>query len=581
MDPPMRTIASRSCLPATLSLLAALAACESGPPVEPADMVLHNGRVVTVDDSLPEAQAVAVRGYQILAVGSNDEIDRYIGPGTEVIDLAGRLMIPGFIESHGHYMSLGQSKMILDLTTAKNFDDIVASVQGAVAQAKPGDWIFGRGWHQEKWDKVPEPNVEGVPLHAALDSVSPENPVVLTHASGHASFVNGAALAAAGVDARTRNPNGGEIVRDASGNPTGLLRETAQGLARRGQGRGSEQRSAEEVYSEQKRQVDRAGQEALENGVTSFTDAGSGFATIDFLKSLEDRNELPVRLYVMVRNESPENLEAHLDEYRMIDEGNDYLTVRSIKQSIDGALGPHGAWLLEPYADMPESAGLETTPVARIEEIARIAYAHNFGMNIHAIGDRANREVLDIYEKIFNEGTGGMDRRWRIEHAQHLGPQDIPRFAALGVIAAMQGIHCTSDGPWVLKRLGPERAESGAYMWRDLIDSGAIISNGTDVPVERIGPIASYYASVTRIMPDGTPFYPAQNMTRAEALRTYTLNGAYAAFEEDVKGSIKVGKYADFTVLDRDILTIPDAEIPDTKVDLTIIGGVVKYQREM
>ncbi len=575
----MRTIAHRSAFSA-LALLAALAACESAPPVEPADMVLHNGNVVTVDDSVPRAEAVAVRGYQILAVGSNDEIDRYIGPETEVVDLAGRLMIPGFIESHGHYMSLGQSKMILDLTTAKNFDDIVAMVRDAVASAKPGDWIFGRGWHQEKWDKVPEPNVEGVPLHAALDSVSPDNPVVLTHASGHASFVNGAALAAAGVNARTRNPNGGEIVRDASGNPTGLLRETAQGLVRR-RGRGSEQRSAEETYSEQKRQVDLAGQEALENGVTSFTDAGSNFATIDFLKSLEDRNELPVRLYVMVRNESPENLEAHLDEYRMVDEGNDYLTVQSIKQSIDGALGPHGAWLLEPYLDLPESSGLETTPVERIEQIARIAYAHNFGMNIHAIGDRANREVLDIYEKIFNEGTGGQDRRWRIEHAQHLSPQDIPRFAQLGVIAAMQGIHCTSDGPWVLKRLGPERAESGAYMWRDLIDSGAIISNGTDVPVEQIRPIASYYASVTRMMPDGTPFYPAQKMTREEALRSYTLNGAYAAFEEDVKGSITPGKYADFTVLDRDILTVPDAEIPDTKVDLTIIGGVVKYQREM
>ncbi|MGD8278016.1 MAG: amidohydrolase [Gemmatimonadota bacterium] len=576
----MRTFVRRSALPA-LTLFAALAACESAPPVEPADMVLHNGRVVTVDDSLPEAQAVAVRGYQILAVGSNDEIDPYIGPETEVIDLAGRLMIPGFIESHGHYMSLGQSKLILDLTTARNFDDIVAMVRDAAATAEPGDWIFGRGWHQEKWDKVPEPNVEGVPLHAALDSVSPDNPVVLTHASGHASFVNGAALAAAGVNAQTRNPNGGEIVRDASGEPTGLLRETAQGLARRGQRGGSEQRSAEEVYSEQKRQVDLAGLEALENGVTSFTDAGSNFATIDFLKSLEDRNELPIRLYVMVRNESPENLEAHLDEYRMVDEGNDYLTVRSIKQSIDGALGPHGAWLLEPYLDLPESSGLETTPVERIEQISRIAYAHGFGMNIHAIGDRANREVLDIYEKIFNEGTGGQDRRWRIEHAQHLSPQDIPRFAQLGVIAAMQGIHCTSDGPWVLKRLGPERAESGAYMWRDLIDSGAIISNGTDVPVERISPIDSYYASVTRMMPDGTPFYPAQKMTREEALRSYTLNGAYAAFEEDVKGSITPGKYADFTVLDKDILTIPDAEIPDTKVDMTIIGGVVKYQREM
>jgi len=564
-----------------LLLLAAFAACEPGVTVEPADLVLHSGKVVTVDDSVPEAQAVAIRGYEIVAVGTDEEIDDYIGPDTEVIDLTGRLAVPGFIDSHGHYMGLGRSKMILDLTTAKNFDDIVALVRDAVAKAQPGDWIFGRGWHQEKWDRVPEPNVEGVPLHAALDSVSPDNPVVLTHASGHASFVNGAALAAAGVDARTRNPNGGEIVHDAKGQPTGLMRETAQGVVNRAQGRATEQRSAEEIYAEQKQMVDLAGQEALRNGVTSFHDAGSGFATIDFLKSLEDRGELPVRLYVMVRGESPENLNALLDQYLMPAQGNDFLTVRSIKQSIDGALGPHGAWLLEPYADMPGSAGLETTPVARIEELSRIAYGHGFQMNIHAIGDRANREVLDIYARIFADSGGGTDRRWRIEHAQHLSPADIPRFAQLGVIPAMQGIHGTSDGPWVLKRLGEERARTGAYMWRDLMNTGAIIANGTDVPVENISPIASFYASVARVMIDGTAFYPDQKMTREEALKSYTLNGAYAAFEENVKGSITVGKLADITVLDRDIMTIPDAEIPQTKVDLTILGGQVKYRREL
>lgn len=566
--------------PAALLALALTGACEAPAVVEPADLVLHNGKVATVDEALPEARAMAVRGHEIVAVGSNDEISDFIGPETEVIDLNGRLAVPGFIESHGHYMSLGRSKLILDLTTAANFDDIVAQVRDAVAEAEPGDWIFGRGWHQEKWDRTPEPNVDGVPLHAALDSVSPDNPVVLTHASGHASFVNGAALAAAGVDASTRNPRGGEIVHDADGHPTGLLRETAQGVVSRAQGRSSEQRSAEEVYAEQKQIVDLAGQEALQNGVTSFQDAGSGYATIDFLKSLEDRGELPIRLYVMVRGESPADLEARLDEYMMPIEGNDFLTVRAIKQSIDGALGPHGAWLLEPYEDLPSSSGLETTPVDRIEEIARIAYAHGFQMNIHAIGDRANREVLDVYERIFEEGTGGTDRRWRIEHAQHLHPDDIPRFAEMGVIAAMQGIHGTSDGPWVLKRLGEERARTGAYMWRDLLDSGAIIANGTDVPVEHISPIASYYASVTRIMNDGTAFYPDQAMTRQEALKSYTLDAAYAVFEEDAKGSITVGKLADITVLDRDILTVPDDEILDTKVDMTIVGGEIRFRRE-
>lgn len=559
--------------------LAVFAACEAAPPVEPATLVLRNGKIVTVDDSVPEAAAVAVRGYTIVAVGSDEDVEQYIGPGTEVIDLDGRLAIPGFIEGHGHYMNLGRSKMILDLTEVRNFDEIVAMVREAVAQAQPGDWIFGRGWHQEKWDRVPQPNVEGVPLHAALDSVSPDNPVLLTHASGHGAFANGAALRAAGVDARTPDPNGGEIVRDAAGNPTGLLRETAQGLVSRASNRGGDQRSAEEIYAEQKRMVELAGQEALEKGVTSFQDAGSGFATIDFLKTLEERGELPVRLYIMVRGESPEDLRAHLDEYRMEAEGNDFLTVRSIKQSIDGALGTHGAWLLEPYTDMPSSPGLNTTPLDRIEELSRIAYEHGFQMNIHAIGDRGNREVLDIYERIFDEGSGGLDRRWRIEHAQHIHPDDIPRFGQLGVIAAMQGIHCTSDAPWVFVRLGDERARTGAYVWQSLMQTGAIIANGTDVPVEDISPVESFYASVSRRMADGDVFFPDQRMSREEALRSYTFNNAYAAFEEEIKGSITVGKLADITVLDQDIMTIPEEQIPATRVDYTIVGGEVRYSR--
>jgi predicted amidohydrolase YtcJ len=427
---------------------------------------------------------------------------------------------------------------------------------------------------------VPQPNVEGVPLHAALDSVSPDNPVLLTHASGHGAFANGAALAAAGVTAATPHPAGGEIVRDASGNPTGLLRETAQGVVSRASNSGGDQRSAEEIYAEQKRQVELAGQEALEKGVTSFQDAGSSFATIDFLKTLEDRGELPVRLYVMVRGESAEALDANLDRYMMRAEGNDFLTVRSIKQSIDGALGVHGAWMLEPYADL-DTEGHNTTGLETIEELSRIAFAHGYQMNIHAIGDRGNREVLDIYEEIFTENGGsGADRRWRIEHAQHIHPDDVPRFGQLGVIAAMQGVHCTSDAPWVFARLGEERAGSGAYVWQDLMQSGAVVTNGTDTPVEDISPIESFYSTVSRRTADGSVFFPEQRMSREEALYSYTMANAFAAFEEDIKGSLSVGKLADITVLDRDIMTIPEEEIPGTLVDHTIVGGEIRYSRE-
>jgi len=573
----MRNLRSCTLLIAIASL--PLAGCRTGPDVEPASLVLHNGKIVTVDPATPEAQAVAVRDDRIVAVGSDEDIQSFIGPSTRVIDLAGRLAVPGLIEGHGHYMGLGRAKMILDLTTAKNFDDIVAMVRDAVAKATPGTWIFGRGWHQEKWDRVPQPNVEGVPLHAALDSVSPDNPVLLTHASGHGAFANGAALRAAGIDTRTRDPRGGEIVRDAGGNPTGLLRETAQGLVSRASERGGDQRSAEEVYAEQKRQVDLAGQEALENGITSFQDAGSSFATIDFLRTLEQRGELPVRLYVMVRHESAEDLDAHLDEYYMPADGNDFLTVRSIKQAIDGALGVHGAWMLEPYADL-DTYGQNTTPLETIEQLSRIAFAHGFQMNIHAIGDRANREVLNIYERVFTDnGADGDTLRWRIEHAQHLDPADIPRFGQLGVIAAMQAVHCTSDAPWVILRLGEERAQNGAYVWQSLMKSGAVVTNGTDTPVEHISPIHGFYSAVTRRTADGMVFFPEQRMSREEALYSYTMANAFAAFEEDIKGSITPGKLADITVLDQDIMTIPEEQILDTKVDYTIIGGDVRYDR--
>jgi predicted amidohydrolase YtcJ len=566
----------------SLILLASITvACSSprAPAGEAASLVLRNGRIVTVDSALPEAQAIAMRGSTILAVGSNAEINRLIGDTTEVIDLQGRLAIPGFIESHGHYLGLGRAKMILDLTTARRWDDIVEMVSMATRDTRIDSWISGRGWHQEKWEVPPPGAVEGNPVHEALSQVSPNNPVILTHASGHAAFVNKRAMEIAKITRNTPNPPGGEIVKGPDGEPTGLLRETAQRLVGPAQARADSARSEGDRETERRTQVRLAAEEALSKGVTSFHDAGSPFETIDFLKRMESEGALPVRLYVMVRRESNAVMDQMLPRYFMPLEGDDYLTVRSIKRQIDGALGSHGAWLLEPYIDLPESRGLTLETPADVEGTANVAIKHGFQVNTHAIGDRANREVLDIYERVFKANPDKTNLRWRIEHAQHLDPADVPRFAQLGVIAAMQGTHATSDGPWIPRRLGEERALRTSYMFRELMNTGAIISNGTDVPVEDIDPIASFYSAVTLMTNEGQPFNPSQKMTREEALRSYTINAAYAAFEEAHKGSLTPGKLGDIAVLSRDIMSVPDAEITTAVVDLTIVGGKVKYRR--
>jgi predicted amidohydrolase YtcJ len=550
-------------------------ACGGG---EPADLVLTNGKIVTVDRAMPEAEAVAVRGDRIVAVGSSEDIAELVGSGTEVIDLEGRLAIPGFIEGHGHYVGLGIAKTILDLTQTTSWDDIVLAVEGAVASASPGEWISGRGWHQEKWDETPSgPMVDGVPVHASLDAVSPLNPVILTHASGHAAYANGLALEMADIGPGTPDPEGGTIVRDAAGNATGLLRENADGLVSAVRDAVDADRSEGERWAEFDRQVQLAAQEALSKGVTTFHDAGAGFETIDGFKRLADEGRLPVRLYVMVRANN-EAMAENLAAYRMVGYGDNHLTVRSINRQIDGALGSHGAWLLEEYEDMG-TIGLTVEPPEDIEETAVLAAQHDYQLNTHAIGDRANRVVLDIYERTLGEAAASGDHRWRIEHAQHMHPDDVGRFAELGVVAAMQGVHATSDAPWVFARLGAERAESGAYLWRSLMDAGVVIANGTDVPVEDISPVVSFSSSVVRQDKDGNDFFPAQRMTRMEALESYTINNAFAAFEEDLKGSITVGKLADIAVLDRDIMSVPEAEIGAALVDLTIVGGEILYRR--
>lgn len=559
----------------SILILLALAAC-AGP--EPADLVLVGGRVVTVDDNMPEGTALAIQGERVRLVGTDEEVRALIGPDTGVIELNGRLAIPGFIEGHAHFMSIGNARMILDLNNARNWDEIVSQVETAVADSEPGAWIMGRGWHQEKWDSTPPGSVDGVPTHQSLSAVSPRNPVYLGHASGHAAFANAEALRLGGISSETPNPAGGEIVHDLHGDPTGLLRETAQGLVGRARSQARRGMTEEEAEERALEQIRLASEEVLSKGITSFHDAGSGFGSIDRFRRLAEAGELPVRLYVMIRA-SNESLAENLGEGPIIGEGGNFLTVRSIKRSIDGALGPHGAWLLEPYSDKPESAGLNTSDVPSVRETARLALEHGFQLNVHAIGDRANREVLDIYEEAFG-GPDTEDRRWRIEHAQHLHPDDIPRFAGLGVIAAMQGVHATSDGPWVLEKLGEQRAREGAYVWRSLLDSGAVVTNGTDAPVEDVDPIASYYATVSRVVRDGSVFYPEQRLTRMEALKSYTLSNAYAAFEENIKGSLTPGKLADVTVLSADILTVSEEEIPMTRVDYTIVGGQIKYRRD-
>lgn len=541
-----------------------------GSSVEPVDVVLHNGKIITVDELHPEVQALGIRGDQIVVVGTNEEVDAYIGETTEVIDLEGQLAVPGFIESHGHFLGVGNAQMQLRLMDAQNWEEIVAMVAAAVEEAQPGQLIRGRGWHQEKWNPLPERNVEGFPLHDQLSEVSPNNPVLLTHASGHATFANARAMEMSGITSATPDPDGGEILRDARGNPIGVFRETASRLLRGA--------SADATPPDPRRQAELAVQEALAKGITSFQDAGSSFETVELLKNMVDDGSLGIRLWVMLR-ESNEALAARGKDYRMIGYGDNRLTVRAIKRSIDGALGSRGAWLLEPYSDSPESTGLNTTTPESISETAAWAIDNDFQLCVHAIGDRANRETLDLYQRTFEANPDKTDLRWRDEHTQHLHPDDIPRFAELGVIAAMQGVHCTSDGPYVVARLGEQRAAEGAYVWKSLIETGAVVANGTDAPVEDVSPIASYYATVSRRLADGSVFFPEQRLSRLEALKTYTINAAFAAFEEDIKGSLTVGKLADITVLSKDVMTIPEDEISSTEVAYTIVGGRVMYSR--
>jgi predicted amidohydrolase YtcJ len=573
---------------AVLLALPATWGCAAGGE-EPADLVLVHGRIVTVDADLPEAQALAARGDRIVAVGTDAEIEPLIGPDTEVIDLAGMLAIPGLIEGHGHYMSLGQELTQIDLRFASDWDEIVDMIAAAVIDTEPGVWVVGRGWHQDKWERPPSPSVEGLPLHHGLSEISPDNPVLLEHTSGHGIFVNALALELGGISRDTPDSEGGEIVRDARGEPIGMLRETASGPVEAAYSRSRAGRPPEVVDAERREWVRLAAENAIENGITSFQDMGSTFETLDLLIQMADEGNLPVRLYMSIQ-ETAEELEGRLAEYRMVGRGNGYLTIRTIGEKVlDGALGVHGGWLLEPYSDLPRSVGFNVTPVPDIERSAELALEHDYQMAIQGIGDRAVRVLLDIFEASYEEAASqaeagvevprSTDFRWRIEHAQVIHPDDLARFVESEIIPSVQGIFACSDGIWVEERLGPERTLERGYLYRTLYDMGALVLNGTDPPVELIDPIASFDCTVTRRLPDGSFFMPEQSLTREQALRSYTINNAYAAFEEDLKGTLTPGKYADITVLTKDILTIPDDELPSAEVAYTIIGGEVKYRR--
>lgn len=555
-----------------------LAACNKSVR-DPADMVIKNGNIYTMEEGQAQVEAVAVVDGKIIATGNYEAIEKFIDEGTQIIDLMGKTMTPGLIEGHGHFMGLGYNEMNLDLLDITSYEELVERVKEAVANAKPGQWITGRGWHQSKWTSLPDSMVNGFQTHIELSAISPENPVFLWHASGHAGFANAKAMEIAGLQPlsreilKTGDTEGGEIIWDNLGNPTGIFNERAMELIAK---------HIPESTPETDRQALALAVKACHaNGITSFHDAGVGKDKIDLYKSAREDGSLSVRLYVMLTGYDKSLMEDWYKRGPEIDTTDYLLTIKSVKLNCDGALGSRGAWLLEEYTDRPGHFGHETLPMEFVSETSQKALESGFQVCAHAIGDRANQEILDRYEKAFNEYSAeNKDHRFRIEHAQHLHPDDIPRFATLGVIPAMQAIHMSSDRPWAKDRLGKKRIVEGAYVWQKLLESGVRIVNGTDVPVEPINPIANFYASVSRKTLAGTPedgYEPNQKMTREQALRSYTLDAAYGSFEENIKGSIEAGKLADFTVFSQDIMTVPEDQLLNTRVSMTIVGGEIVF----
>ena len=535
-----------------------------------ADLVLTNGRIYTVDNARPIVTAMAVRDGRVMFIGSDAEARALVRPSTRVVDLHGSPVYPGFTDAHAHLLGLGTMLQRVNLAGSTSYDEVIARTKAFVKDARPGQWIQGRGWDQNRWA------VKEFPTHEALDRAFSNNPVVLERIDGHALLANARAMQLAGVTAATRDPSGGRIIRDASGAPAGVFVDNAQELI---------DRAIPALTRAQTRAAVLAAiTEANRWGLTGIHDPGENAETISIYEELAKAGNYSLRNYVMISDPGEPNSAAALRN-PYIQRGpqsalyDAHLWIRALKLYADGALGSRGAALLAPYSDEPGNSGLLVSQPSHIEAWAEAALQRGFQVNVHAIGDRGNRIVLDAFETALRKYPKA-DHRFRIEHAQVLSPQDIPRFAQLGVIPSMQATHQTSDMRWAEARVGPDRIR-GAYAWRSLLNTGVVIPNGTDFPVEEVNPLLTFHAAVTRQDPTNWPaggWYPEQKMTREEALQSMTIWPAYAGFQEKILGSLTPGKYADFVVLDRDIMRVPDTEILGARVTSTWIGGKPVYQ---
>jgi len=535
-----------------------------------ADLVLVNGKIYTVDNARPIASALAVRGGRVLFVGSDAEARVLANASTRVIDLNGKTVIPGIVDAHAHLLGLGNTLARVNLAGSTSYDEVIDRVKGFSKDVKPGEWILGRGWDQNRWTS------KEFPTHDALSRAFPNNPVVLTRIDGHALLANAKAMELARVSAATADPEGGRIMRLASGAPSGVFVDKAQSLIGRA--------VPQPTRADTRKAILAAITESNRWGLTGVHDAGESAETIGIFEELAKAGSYNLRNYVMLSDPGEPGSPAALRNPYLrrgpqsaLYDG--HLWVRAIKLYADGALGSRGAALLAPYADEPTNSGLLVSRPEHLRAWAETALRSGFQVNVHAIGDRGNRVVLDAFESALRT-VPTADHRFRIEHAQVLSPEDIPRFAKLGVIPSMQPTHQTSDMRWAEARVGPQRIR-GAYAWRSLLNTGVVIPSGTDFPVEEVNPLLTFHAAVTRQDPTNWPvggWYPEQKMTREEALQSMTIWPAYAGFQESMLGSLTPGKYADFVVLDRDIMRIPDTEIIATRVVSTWIGGKRVYE---
>ena len=550
---------------ALAALLLAAPLVAQTPAQRPADLIVTNARIYTVDDTRPVVAAMAVRDGKVLFTGSVREAMALRGPSSRVVDLGGSVVIPGMVDAHAHLLGLGQSLRNVNLVGAKSYDEVIARVVSFAKGQPAGTWILGRGWDQNQWGDT------RFPTHEALSRALPNNPVWLTRVDGHAGLANAAAMRAAGVTAASVDPSGGRIERTTTREPTGLFIDNAKSLV---------ERSIPAPTREDTRQAIAAAiTESQRWGLVGLHDAGESRATIDLMEEMAKAGQIPFRLYVMVSDDS-----AAITHYlaRGPQSGlyDNHLWIRAFKLYADGALGSRGAALLEPYSDDPNNRGLLLSEPAHIQEVASRALRGGFQVNTHAIGDRGNRVVLDAYEAALKANPTA-DHRFRVEHAQILNHDDIPRFAELGVIPSMQAVHQTSDMYWAGSRLGLGRL-LGAYAWRSLLNTGVVVPNGSDFPVEAVNPLLSFHSAVSRQDAENWPaagWMPEQRMTRDEALKSMTIWPAYAAFQETTMGSLTPGKLADFVVLDRDIMTVPERDILGTNVLATYIGGQAVYKR--